>query len=62
MSSGAGYCDCGDLEAWKANAFCDAHIQGYNEVFILIIYFCLFTFTFTFLILQFFFLVSVWKS
>lgn len=28
MSSGGGYCDCGDKEAWKENAFCDIHIQG----------------------------------
>ncbi|XP_069985814.1 E3 ubiquitin-protein ligase UBR2 isoform X10 [Penaeus vannamei] len=27
-SSGGGYCDCGDREAWKSDVFCDIHIKG----------------------------------
>ncbi|CAL4120871.1 unnamed protein product [Meganyctiphanes norvegica] len=27
-SSGGGYCDCGDKEAWKNDVFCDIHIKG----------------------------------
>ena len=27
-SSGGGYCDCGDKEAWKNGVFCDIHIKG----------------------------------
>ncbi|KAK4308495.1 hypothetical protein Pmani_019811 [Petrolisthes manimaculis] len=29
-SSGGGYCDCGDREAWKADVFCDVHVKGQN--------------------------------
>lgn len=25
MSSGGGFCDCGDLEAWKHDPFCEDH-------------------------------------
>lgn len=25
MSSGGGFCDCGDLEAWKQDPFCEDH-------------------------------------
>lgn len=28
MSSGGGYCDCGDSEAWRAHVFCDEHLKG----------------------------------
>ncbi|XP_053210830.1 E3 ubiquitin-protein ligase UBR2-like isoform X2 [Panonychus citri] len=28
MSSGGGYCDCGDAEAWRAHVFCDLHLKG----------------------------------
>ncbi|RWS17388.1 E3 ubiquitin-protein ligase UBR2-like protein, partial [Dinothrombium tinctorium] len=31
MSGGGGYCDCGDVEAWKENPFCSTHLQGYNN-------------------------------
>ena len=24
-SGGGGYCDCGDVEAWKTEPFCDIH-------------------------------------
>ena len=27
-SGGGGYCDCGDIEAWKSEPFCDFHKQG----------------------------------
>lgn len=27
-SSGGGYCDCGDREAWKSDVFCDIHVKG----------------------------------
>ncbi|KAL3874810.1 hypothetical protein ACJMK2_037773 [Sinanodonta woodiana] len=27
-SGGGGYCDCGDPEAWKSEAFCDSHRKG----------------------------------
>ncbi|MPC24348.1 E3 ubiquitin-protein ligase UBR2 [Portunus trituberculatus] len=27
-SSGGGYCDCGDREAWKTDVFCDIHVKG----------------------------------
>ena len=27
-SGGAGYCDCGDVEAWKSEPFCDIHKRG----------------------------------
>lgn len=27
-SSGGGYCDCGDVEAWKKAPFCDIHLAG----------------------------------
>ena len=27
-SSGGGYCDCGDKEAWKSDVFCNVHIKG----------------------------------
>ena len=27
-SSGGGYCDCGDREAWKTDVFCHIHIKG----------------------------------
>ena len=27
-SGGGGYCDCGDLEAWKSEAYCDFHLRG----------------------------------
>ncbi|XP_071525838.1 LOW QUALITY PROTEIN: E3 ubiquitin-protein ligase UBR2 [Panulirus ornatus] len=27
-SSGGGYCDCGDKEAWKSDVFCDIHVKG----------------------------------
>ena len=27
-SSGGGYCDCGDVEAWKRDPFCEYHLQG----------------------------------
>ena len=27
-SGGGGYCDCGDVEAWKRDAFCDYHLKG----------------------------------
>ncbi|KAF2361677.1 Zinc finger UBR-type [Trinorchestia longiramus] len=27
-SSGGGYCDCGDTEAWRSDAFCDVHAKG----------------------------------
>lgn len=27
-SSGGGYCDCGDTEAWKTHPFCDEHVLG----------------------------------
>ena len=27
-SSGGGYCDCGDSEAWKSEPFCDVHRPG----------------------------------
>ncbi|XP_074600637.1 ubr1 ubiquitin ligase isoform X2 [Brevipalpus obovatus] len=30
-SSGSGYCDCGDPEAWRSNIFCDLHIKGCEE-------------------------------
>jgi len=28
MSVGGGYCDCGDPEAWKTEAFCENHAKG----------------------------------
>lgn len=28
MSSGGGYCDCGDEGAWKTHAFCEVHLQA----------------------------------
>ena len=30
-SSGGGYCDCGDGEAWKSDPFCDIHKKGLQE-------------------------------
>ena len=24
-SGGGGYCDCGDIEAWKAHPYCELH-------------------------------------
>ena len=30
-SSGGGYCDCGDTEAWRQCAFCKVHAQGQDE-------------------------------
>lgn len=27
-SSGGGYCDCGDEEAWRCDAFCEVHAKG----------------------------------
>lgn len=27
-SGGAGYCDCGDMEAWKSEPFCNVHKRG----------------------------------
>lgn len=32
MSEGAGYCDCGDPEAWMKDIFCELHIKGCNQV------------------------------
>lgn len=32
MSSGGGYCDCGDKEAWKSNAHCTIHLKGTVQV------------------------------
>ena len=31
MSGGGGYCDCGDREAWKTDAFCETHLRGFQE-------------------------------
>lgn len=31
MSGGGGYCDCGDSEAWKKDAFCSIHLRGLQE-------------------------------
>jgi len=28
MSNGGGFCDCGDVEAWKQDPFCDIHKQA----------------------------------
>uniref|UniRef100_A0A2P2HWE1 E3 ubiquitin-protein ligase n=1 Tax=Hirondellea gigas TaxID=1518452 RepID=A0A2P2HWE1_9CRUS len=30
-SSGGGYCDCGDTEAWRSDAFCEVHAKGLAE-------------------------------
>lgn len=30
-SSGGGYCDCGDTEAWRSGAFCEVHAKGTQE-------------------------------
>lgn len=27
-SGGGGCCDCGDVEAWKSEPFCDIHVAG----------------------------------
>lgn len=27
-SGGGGYCDCGDVEAWQSEPFCDIHKRG----------------------------------
>lgn len=35
-SGGGGYCDCGDKEAWKADPFCEIHIQGCLKVLAMI--------------------------
>ncbi|KAB7502596.1 E3 ubiquitin-protein ligase UBR2 [Armadillidium nasatum] len=32
-SSGGGYCDCGDKEAWKSSVFCNIHVKGENSQF-----------------------------
>lgn len=37
MSSGGGYCDCGDAEAWRAHVFCDLHLKGSQKVTLIII-------------------------
>ncbi|RWS26023.1 E3 ubiquitin-protein ligase UBR2-like protein [Leptotrombidium deliense] len=31
ISGGGGYCDCGDVEAWKDQPFCNTHLQGYKK-------------------------------
>lgn len=30
-SSGGGCCDCGDIEAWKQDPYCDIHMQGLHK-------------------------------
>ncbi|XP_078593152.1 E3 ubiquitin-protein ligase UBR2-like isoform X14 [Branchiostoma floridae x Branchiostoma japonicum] len=30
-SGGGGYCDCGDVEAWKQDPWCDIHKQGLGQ-------------------------------
>ncbi|XP_072031414.1 E3 ubiquitin-protein ligase UBR2-like isoform X2 [Amphiura filiformis] len=30
-SGGGGYCDCGDVEAWKSDPFCQLHQQGADQ-------------------------------
>ncbi len=30
-SDGGGYCDCGDTEAWKSDAYCDIHKKGLDR-------------------------------
>ncbi|KAI1301491.1 E3 ubiquitin-protein ligase UBR2 [Halotydeus destructor] len=30
-SSGGGYCDCGDEEAWKSDPYCQVHAQGADK-------------------------------
>jgi len=27
-SSGGGFCDCGDVEAWSNSAYCSIHLNG----------------------------------
>ena len=29
-SGGGGFCDCGDVEAWKEGEACELHAQGAN--------------------------------
>lgn len=29
-SGGGGFCDCGDVEAWKEGEACEIHAQGAN--------------------------------
>ena len=30
-SGGGGYCDCGDLEAWKNDPICKIHRRGLDK-------------------------------
>ena len=30
-SGGGGYCDCGDIEAWKNDPFCQLHQHGTDQ-------------------------------
>ena len=30
-SSGGGYCDCGDTEAWREGAYCNVHVKGDSD-------------------------------
>ncbi|KAL5008356.1 hypothetical protein ScPMuIL_013937 [Solemya velum] len=32
-SGGAGYCDCGDPEAWKSDPFCEKHLQQHDQTY-----------------------------
>ena len=30
ISAGSGYCDCGDVEAWKSNPACELHAETFE--------------------------------
>jgi E3 ubiquitin-protein ligase UBR2 len=32
MSGGGGFCDCGDMEAWKQDPFCEDHGRIVDKV------------------------------